>query len=74
MLGILSKFFDSNNKEVQKLVPVVDEINALDEKIKKLKDTDFPRKTRELKERIASGENIFLILPEALNKKMRRLQ
>jgi len=65
MLGILSKFFDSNNKEVQKLVPVVDEINALDEKIKKLKDTDFPRKTRELKERIASGENIFLILPEA---------
>jgi preprotein translocase subunit SecA len=65
MLNILSKFFDSNDREVKKLIPIVDEINALEPKVKKLKDSDFPKKTQDLKKRIARGESIFLVLPEA---------
>ncbi|HVZ67194.1 MAG TPA: preprotein translocase subunit SecA, partial [Patescibacteria group bacterium] len=65
MLGVITKIFDSNDREVKKLLPIIDEINALEPKIKKLKDEDFPKKTRELKKRLQEGENIFLILPEA---------
>ncbi len=65
MFGSISKLFDSNDKEVKKLSPIVDEINALEEKVKKLKDADFPKKTAELAKRIEKGESIFLILPEA---------
>jgi preprotein translocase subunit SecA len=65
MLNFLTKIFDSNDKEINKLLPVVAEINNLEPKIKKLKDSDFPKKTQELKKRIADGESIYLVLPEA---------
>ncbi len=65
MLGPLGKLFDSNDKEIKKLEPLISEINSLDEKVKKLKDSDFPKKTQELKERIKKGESVELIMPEA---------
>ncbi len=65
MLGILNKLFDSNNREVLKIQPLVDQINSLEPATKKLKDTDFPKKTKEFKERIDSGENLDSIMPEA---------
>jgi preprotein translocase subunit SecA len=65
MFNFISKFFDSNEKEIDKLKPIVSEINSFEEKFKKLKDKDFPRKTKEFKERIASGESLDLLLPEA---------
>ncbi|MCL5746922.1 MAG: preprotein translocase subunit SecA [Patescibacteria group bacterium] len=65
MLNVLSKFFDSNEKEINKLKPIIAEINSLEEKEKKIKDSDFPKKTKEFKERIADGEPLELILPEA---------
>lgn len=65
MLGALSRFFDTNEKELKQLEPLVFEINALEEKAKKLKDSEFPKKTAELKERISKEEDIFLLLPEA---------
>lgn len=65
MLNILGKFFDSNEKEIKKLEPLVFEINALEEKIKKLKDSDFPKKTKEFRQRVAEGEDLNAILPEA---------
>ncbi|HZQ29779.1 MAG TPA: preprotein translocase subunit SecA [Patescibacteria group bacterium] len=65
MLNIFSKFFDSNEKEISKISPVVFEINKLEEKISKLKEKDFLEKTKEFKERISSGESLDLILPEA---------
>ncbi len=64
-LSFLSRLFDSNEKEIQKLHVIVLQINALEETIKKLKDEDFPRKTKELKERIKNGESLDSILPEA---------
>ncbi len=65
MLNVLSKFFDSNEKEINKLKPIIAEINLLEEKAKKIKDSDFPKKTKEFKKRIADGEPLELILPEA---------
>ncbi len=65
MLNVITKFFDSNEKEVKKLEPIIEEINSLEEKTKKLKDSDFPKKTAELKERVEEGEPLELILVEA---------
>lgn len=65
MLNFITKLFDSNDKEINKLLPIVAEINALESKIKKLKDTDFPKKTEELKKRVEKGESLYLLLPEA---------
>src|SRR5450759_1771232 len=65
MLGILGKFFDSNEKEISKLAPIVAKINSWEEKTKKLKDEAFPKKTKEFKERVAEGEPLENILPEA---------
>ena len=65
MLGVLTKIFDSNDREVKKLLPTIAEINSLEDKFKKLKDSDFPKKTQEFKDRIAKGENLYTLLPEA---------
>lgn len=65
MLNPFSKFFDSNEKEIKKLKPIVDEINSLEDKVRKLKDESFSLKTKELKERISDGGSIEIVLPEA---------
>src|SRR3990167_10896648 len=65
MFGMLNKFFDSNEKEINKLKPIVSEINSFEEKFKKLKDKEFPKKTAEFKERISSGESLDILLPES---------
>lgn len=65
MINFLGKFFDSNEKQLDRIRPIVIEINALESKIKKIKDSDFPKKTKELKTRIESGESLDSILPEA---------
>src|SRR3989338_11383590 len=64
-LGFLGGFFDSNEKEIRRLKPIVEEINALEESVKTLKDKDFPQKTQELKERVANGESFNVVLPQA---------
>jgi len=65
MIPFLNKLFDSNEKEIKKLPPIVFAINALEESVKKLKDKDFPKKTQEFRERITLGESLDIILPEA---------
>lgn len=56
MLNIFKKFFDFNQREVERLSKRVDEINALEENAKKLKDIDFPKETAKLKKQIQSRE------------------
>ncbi len=65
MLGILSKFLDSNNREIVRLQPIVDEINGFEEKAKKLKEKDFAAATDDFRARIKDGEPLEMILPEA---------
>ncbi|GAB4264537.1 preprotein translocase subunit SecA [Thermincola ferriacetica] len=65
MLGFLKNFFDDNAKEIKKLQKVVDQINALEPGIKALTDDRLKAKTPEFKERLARGETLDDILPEA---------
>lgn len=64
MLDLLGKFFDTNEKEIQKVLPLVEKINSLEDTTKKLKDSAFPKKTQEFKERLDEGEPIENLIPE----------
>jgi len=65
MLKFLGKLFDQNEKELKKMAPLVEKINSLEPEMKKLKDSQFPKKTSEFKEKVAGGESLDDLLPEA---------
>lgn len=65
MFNLLSRVFDSNDKEIDRLKPVIAKINSLEEGVKKLKDKDFAKKTEEFKKRLQDGESFDVFLPEA---------
>ncbi len=65
-LNFISKFIKSGNKkELDRIGKIVDQINLLEENIKKLNDKEFPEKTNKLKEEIQKGTSFDKILPEA---------
>ncbi len=65
-LSFISKFIKSGNKkELDRIGKIVDQINLLEENIKKLNDKEFPEKTIKLKEEIQKGTSFDKILPEA---------
>lgn len=55
MFNIFKNFFDYNAKEINRLKNRVEEINALEDKARDLRDEDFPKETVTLKEQIQSG-------------------
>jgi len=65
MIKIFNKLLDFNEKELKKLRPLVEKINSLEPEMKKLKDSDFPKKTESFKKRIEKGEALDDLLPEA---------
>ncbi len=54
-----------NGRELSEFGKIVEKINSLEKKTKKLKDKDFSKKTQEFKKRVAKGEKLEDILPEA---------
>ena len=65
-LNFISKLFKSSNqKELDKLQKIVKQVNNYEDQIIKLKDSEFPKKTKELKNRIKQGSKIDDLLPEA---------
>ena len=65
MLGFLGKIFDSNEKVLNRLQPTVAKINSLEPEYQKLTDSEVKEKTQEFKARLAKGETLDDILPEA---------
>lgn len=65
MFGIFSKLFDQNAKELGRVKPIVQEINAVSENVKKLKDGQFVERTAMFKKQLASGASLDDLLPEA---------
>lgn len=65
MINIITRLIDLNAREIRRISKKVEEINSLEDRIKKLKDSDFPKQTEKLKRRIKEGEDIQKILPEA---------
>jgi preprotein translocase subunit SecA len=65
-LNFFTKLFGSNNERViKKMHPLVEAINELEPEIQKLADSDFPKKTEELRQKVKNGEALNDILPEA---------
>lgn len=65
-MSFLEKIFGSySKKEINKIIPIVDKIENLEEEYKKLSDDELRGKTEELKKRLKTGETLDDILPEA---------
>ncbi len=63
---VLTVLFGSQNeRDVKKLKPLVAAVNAKEEWAKSLSAEDFPKQTKEFKERLANGALLDDILPEA---------
>ncbi|AFY33144.1 preprotein translocase subunit SecA [Calothrix sp. PCC 7507] len=56
---------DPNARKLKKYQPYISEINLLEEDIKALADDELKGKTAEFKQRLAKGETLDEILPEA---------
>ena len=63
--GLFSKLLDLNQKELDRLSKIVQKVNSFEKEAKKLKDKDFAKKTERFKGRIAKGEDLEDLLPEA---------
>jgi len=67
MIGKVIKgvFGSKNERELRRMAPVVDTINNLEPKFQALSDEELKGKTAEFKERLAKGESLDDLLPEA---------
>lgn len=54
-----------SEKEVKRIMPIVNKINSLEEEISKLSDKELQAKTSYLKEQLKQGKTLDDILPEA---------
>jgi preprotein translocase subunit SecA len=66
MLGILKKIIGTkNDREVNRLIPVVERVNSFEPVISTLPDSELKKKTSEFKSRLEAGETLDDLLPEA---------
>jgi len=67
MLGNLIKkvFGSKNERELKRLWPIVDKINAMEPQMAALSDDQLRSRTEEFRERYGKGESLESILPEA---------
>ena len=65
-MGLLKTLFgDSSSRELKSIYPIVDKIEAMADEYKAMTDAQLQAKTVEFKERLANGETLDDILPEA---------
>ncbi len=65
-MGIFGKIFgDYSEREVKRVMPLVEKINSLEPEMAKLTDSELKAKTTEFKERAQSGETLDSLLPES---------
>jgi preprotein translocase subunit SecA len=57
--------FDSNEKEIRRLRALADRINALEDQVKPLSNAGLRARTDEFQGRLANGETLDQLLPEA---------
>jgi len=63
---LVKKVFGTHNERVVKgMLPVVDSINALEPEFERLSDEQLRAKTAEFRDRLAAGEKLDDLLPEA---------
>ncbi len=65
-MGVFEKIFGTHSeKELKRITPLVDKIEALDESMQALSDAELKAKTDEFKKRLADGETLDDLLVEA---------
>ena len=65
-MGLMEKIFGTHSEnELKRIYPIVDRIEAMESEMKALSDAELKEKTREFKNRLAEGETLDDILPEA---------
>ena len=65
-MSLFDKIFGTySERELKRVRPIADSVMALDEEMQKLSDAQLKEKTQEFKQRIANGETLDDILPEA---------
>ena len=65
-MSLIEKIFGTHSeKELKKINPIVDKIEALDEKMQTLSDAELKAKTDEFKKRLEEGETLDDLLVEA---------
>jgi preprotein translocase subunit SecA len=66
MKNFIEKIIGSySDRELKRIYPIIDKVEALEPEIQKLTDTELKAKTPEFKERLANGETLDDIMPEA---------
>ncbi len=65
MLKWLGNLVDSNEKQLKKLQPIVEQINQLEPEFEKLNDAELQARTDEFRARLKDGETLDQLLPEA---------
>jgi len=65
MLKLFSRLTDSNEKELKRLQPIVERINALEPDFERLSDEQLRAKTDEFRSRLKDGAELDEVLPEA---------
>ncbi len=65
-MGLLSKVIGTHSeREVKRVIPIVDKIEGMEPEMEKMSDEDLRAKTDEFKKRLSDGETLDDILPEA---------
>ena len=65
-MGLLDKIFGTySDRELKKIKPIVDRIVGMESEYAALTDAQLRGKTQEFKERLAAGETLDDLLPEA---------
>jgi len=65
MAKLLGSLLDSNEKQLKRLGPVVERVNALEPQVEKLSSDKLREKTDEFRARLNKGESLDQMLPEA---------
>ncbi|MCR5215601.1 MAG: preprotein translocase subunit SecA [Lachnospiraceae bacterium] len=65
-MNVIEKIFGTHSqRELKRIEPIVDQIEAMQEEMHQLSDEELKDKTRQFKERLEKGETLDDILPEA---------
>ena len=65
-MGLVHKIFGTHSQhELKRIAPIADKVESYREEYGKLTDEQLKAKTKEFKERLAKGETLDDILPEA---------
>ncbi len=65
-MGLVSKIFGTrSDREIKKILPLVEKTESLADEMRTLSDAELTEKTTEFKSRLAGGESLDDLLPEA---------